>query len=201
MSAGGTKYIKSLAVACSALIFYVYISLNPGISCEPFFKEDPEERRKEMSGRKEAFWALFISAALITAGLILSCGDDDGTAVICQEACAKLKLCSGDNGDDYLRYFGETEAGCLEVCEEVLAGAKGELLEAFKCIPDVHCEAIVEDCFCLTICDRLNYCVPGLEIASCIDECENEDVWAEILCHFRFSSCQFILGFCEYYED
>jgi hypothetical protein len=165
-------------------------------------KEGPEERRKEMSRKKELFWAMAVTVALVTAGLILSCGDDDGTAVICQEACEKLKICSGENGDGYLEDFGGTEAGCLEVCEGLLAGAKEELIEAFKCIPDVdHCDAIVEDCFCLTICDKLNYCAPYLQISYCIEDCEDEDLEADIFCHFRFSSCQFILQFCEYYED
>jgi hypothetical protein len=156
-------------------------------------KEGPEERRKKMSGRKEALWAVAISAALVTAGLILSCGDDDNGAVSCQDVCEKLAECEDffDEGE-----IAGTVAECVDSCEEELAGAGEEFLEAFRCIPDTDCWEIKGSCFCPTVCERLNECYP-INMAHCMyGFCEDYLNLGEIMCFFEFSSCLYIDMFC-----
>ena len=48
-----------------------------------------------MKERTKAVWVVAIFAVLITAGLILGCGDDDGgvSTAACQDACDKLDNC------------------------------------------------------------------------------------------------------------
>lgn len=48
-----------------------------------------------MKRRKGAAWAVVIFAILIMAGLIISCGDDDGgvSTAACQDACDILDEC------------------------------------------------------------------------------------------------------------
>jgi hypothetical protein len=184
-----------------------------GTSSFPFIIEGPEERRKEMSGRKYALWAVAISAALLTAGLTLSCGDENGenggAAVICQDACEKLNAC-GVNKEIFglMLLFGWTVADCLEACEDELAGGGGSLAEIFACIPDSDCWDIPGTCLCKPACENLFDCGIYLwwgSTAECVAECEvviyMEDIFALYLftCPLRFSSCQFIDEFCSYF--
>jgi hypothetical protein len=158
--------------------------------------EGPEERRKEMRGRKEALWTVVISAALLTAGLILSCGDDNGNGVAevsCQDVCEKLDECDLIPG-----ILGETVEECEEACEEELAGANEGLVEAFSCVPDTDCRDIFGSCFCKPACEKLEEC--GIEMmdsmAECVAECEEEAPMEAMMCILGVSSCQSIIGFC-----
>jgi hypothetical protein len=158
-----------------------------------------------MSGRKELLWALVVSAALFTAGLILSCGDDDGNgeaATDCQGACEKLKECNWFSG---FYYFGYTVRDCVYICEEELAGdAAGNLAELYECIADADCEDLDEDCFFQPLCEKL---VTDCEIwpppvSDCVDYCHEEEpgyCFYLSICSLAFSSCQYIEGFCPIY--
>jgi hypothetical protein len=150
---------------------------------------------EEMRGRKYALWLVIISAALVTGGLILSCGDDDGdTAVDCQDVCEKLDEC------DYFidGELGETLAACVDACEEELAGAGEELIAAFQCITETDCWEIMGSCFCPTVCEKLDECdlMQGNNMVECVYYCEDGFVLEAILCHFAFSSCLYIDMFC-----
>jgi hypothetical protein len=156
-----------------------------------------------MRGRKYVLWAAVISAAFVTAGLILSCGDDDGNgnggaAVSCQDVCEKLDECFGSPGP-----FGETVADCVEACEEELAGGGGMFTEFYECIIDTDCWNILGTCLCKPACENLFDC--GFYFwettAQCVYICE-EDIEEEeyafyfFTCPLRFSSCHSILWFC-----
>jgi hypothetical protein len=151
-----------------------------------------------MTGKKDVLWVVVISAALITAGLSLSCGDDD-TAACCQAACERLKECE-DFDDIEFDDFGGTVELCVETCEAELAGAGGDLIEAFKCIPDTDCRNIYGDCFCPAACAKIDDCSPEYfwwlnSNADCLDDCRNERP-RYIICFYHFSSCQFLYEFC-----
>jgi hypothetical protein len=147
-----------------------------------------------MRGSKYALWVAVISAALVTAGLSLSCGDDDGdTDVDCQAACEKLMMCG--------YYFVGNAADCTKACEQELAEAKGDLREdlaaAFQCIPDTDCLNIYGDCFCKPACQKLADCnllYPSYEsMAECVYECDDDwDLEDILVCFCGISSCQLI---------
>jgi hypothetical protein len=150
-----------------------------------------------MRGRKEALWAVAISAALVTAGLTLSCGDEDngGAAVDCQAACEKLMMC------DYEEFFifGYPAADCIEACEQELAEAKADiregLAEVFACIPDTDCDNIKGDCFCKPACQKLADCgmLPYYNMADCVYWCDEEISISRIFrCSFGLSSCELV---------
>jgi hypothetical protein len=175
----------------------------PGTFSFPFIKEGPEERRKEMSGRKYALWAVAVSAALLTAGLSLSCGDDDnGAAVDCQAVCEKLDKC-----DDFIYgELGETVRECVDTCEEELAGAGEELIEALKCIPDADCREIMGGCLCPTVCEKLDECnmmedMEDWNMAYCMYLCDYYFALEDAMCYYTFSSCQYVEMFCEVPEE
>jgi hypothetical protein len=167
-------------------------------SCQPYFEEDPEERRKEMRGRKYALWAVTIAAALVTAGLSLSCADDDNGAVTCQAACERLKECREYEGIGFYA-FGGTVADCVEACEVELAGAEGGLREAFQCIPDTECEDIVSICFVPAVCPKLLDCSPEYFWYESMADCKRAlGDWPvpSMFCFFRFSSCELLDEVC-----
>ena len=93
-----------------------------------------------MRGRKRAIWAVVISATLITAGLILSCGDGVAT---CKGACEK--------SSEY-RIFEEFKDGpksveeCVEKCKEELEKHKEETIRAINCIMDNNSHDEIIDC-------------------------------------------------------
>jgi hypothetical protein len=161
--------------------------------------KNPLIKEVEMRGRKEALWAVVISAALLTAGLILSCGDDDnGAAVDCQDACAKLAEC-----DDFIPsdYFGYTVRECEVACEDELAGAGGEdFAEMFECFTDTGCEDILDDCLCQAYCEKLDECDILLDwdtVEECVTDCGEDNIYpGEILCTIGFSSCNLIWEYC-----
>jgi hypothetical protein len=153
-----------------------------------------------MSGRKEVFWAVAILAALVTAGLILACGDDDnGAAVSCQDVCAKLDEC-----DDFIDgELGETLEDCVDTCEAELAGAGEDLREAFQCIPDTDCWEIMGSCLCPAVCEKLDECdmMVGYNMAECVEECDDEFYLEDTMCFYTFSSCQYLWMFCRWGPD
>jgi hypothetical protein len=148
-----------------------------------------------MSGKKYALWAVAVSAALLTAGLILACGDDDnGAAVDCQAVCEKLAEC-----DEFIYGdLGESLAACVDTCEEELAGAGEELIEALKCIPDTDCREITGSCLCSSVCEKLKECnlLYGYNMAQCMDSCNDDFRLEEIMCFYNFSSCLYIDLLC-----
>jgi hypothetical protein len=150
-----------------------------------------------MRGRKEVLWTVVISAALITAGLILSCAEDD-TAASCQAACERLRDCDEFEDIDF-DDFGGTVEYCVETCEAELAEAGGDLAEAFECVTDTDCRNIMGDCFCPAICEKMEDCTPEYfdydSYADCVDDCQNEQM-RHIICYYHFSSCQFLYEFC-----
>jgi hypothetical protein len=153
-----------------------------------------------MRKRKEVLWTVVISAALLTAGLILSCGDDDnGAAVSCEAVCEKLDFCEYFIDDD----LGDTVAECMDTCEEVLAGAGEELTEALKCIPDTDCWEIMGSCLCPTVCEKLDECdmMYDYNMAECMEYCTDDYNLEDIMCFYTFSSCLYIDMFCEELED
>jgi hypothetical protein len=159
-------------------------------------KEDPEERRKEMSGRKYALWAVAISAVLVTAGLILSCGDDDDNgaiAVNCKDTCEKLEECEWIPG-----YIGEDVEECEEACEAELGGAKEGLLKALQCIPDTDdCDDIWANCFCQAACEKIKDChLLGETMADCVYNFDEYYHPLDVICVLELSSCRFIYSFC-----
>ena len=150
-----------------------------------------------MSGRKYAHWTVAISAALLTAGLILSCGDDDGDAAVsCQEVCEKLDEC-----DDFIYgELGETLEDCVDTCEAELEGAGEDLREAFRCIQDTDCWDIMGSCLCLAVCEKLDECdfMFGYNMAECVEYCDDEWDLEDTMCYFAFSSCPNIIMFCRW---
>jgi hypothetical protein len=163
-----------------------------------------------MRGKKEVFWAVVISAALVTAGLTLNCGDENddengGAAVVCQDACEKLKACLGDPYP-----FGYTVAECVEACEEELAGGGGSLAEVLECISDSDCMYIYfNSCLCQVACEKFIDCELFWywgSTAECLLMCgmylfEDEDIFYMFTCPLRFSSCLFIEDLCLVYLE
>jgi hypothetical protein len=158
-----------------------------------------------MRGKKEIMWAVAVSAALVTAGLILSCGDDDGgVAVDCQAACENLKEC-GFIPDFMIKngfYFGETVGECVEACEDELAGGGGDFAAMYECVTDAGCADILDDCLCPTYCEKLDEC-DLLEMfwgtmESCLDTCGADGFLfqREIVCVIGASSCNLIWDRC-----
>jgi hypothetical protein len=148
-----------------------------------------------MRGRKYELWVAVISAALLTAGMSLSCADEDnGAAVNCQDACEKLDACWGDPYP-----FGYTVAECVDTCEQELAGAVADLreglAEAFACISDTVCDDIMGDCFCKPACQKLADCdilfFPSM--TDCVGDCDDDwQVWQILYCLYGLSSCELI---------
>lgn len=159
-----------------------------------------------MRGRKEVLWAVIVSAALVTAGLILSCGDDNGngngdSATDCQEACENLWECEWI---PYYYYFGYPVRDCVYSCKDELAGDGGGFAELYECISDADCEDIGEDCFFQPLCEKLiDDCeIWGGSVSECVDFCyydEPEYCVYLTLCSLAFSSCQYIENFCPVY--
>ena len=93
-----------------------------------------------MKGKKEAVWAVVISATLITAGLILSCSDGAAT---CKAACEK--------SSEY-RIFDEFKDGpqnveeCVKMCKEELVDHEEETKRAINCIIDKTSRDEIIDC-------------------------------------------------------
>ncbi len=93
-----------------------------------------------MKRRKGTVWAVVISATLITAGLILSCGDGAAT---CKAACEK--------GSEY-RIFEEFKKGpksveeCVEKCKEGLEKDKEETMRLINCTMDNNSHDEIMDC-------------------------------------------------------
>jgi hypothetical protein len=149
-----------------------------------------------MRGRKEVLWIVAVSAALITAGLVLNCGDDEDSAaaVDCQAACEQYIMCTGDS------YFGDTVAECIDACEDELAGAKGDiregLAEAFACIPDTVCDDIKGECFCKLACQKFADCdfIDEYDnMADCVETCDDDwSIRFIFRCFFALSSCSLI---------
>lgn len=150
-----------------------------------------------MRGRKEAFWAVVISAALVTSGFILSCGDEDGNGgaeVSCQDACEKLEECEWI---PYGEYFGYTVNECVDACEEETAGGGGDFAEIYECVTDTDCDDLITECFCKIYCEKLDDC--GINywytMDNCISECEYYTYYGYlyiILCTAGYSSCNLI---------
>ncbi len=99
-----------------------------------------------MKGRKRAVWAVIICATLITAGLILSCGDDDddGTSARCQRACEVFEECGLIPGEE----FGATVADCVDGCvtEVPTDLTPEEFEEVVTCLENTSCDDIEEVC-------------------------------------------------------
>ncbi len=98
-----------------------------------------------MRGRKKAIWVVAISAALITAGLIISCGDDEDAATRkCKRACEVFNECEWIYpGSD----LGESMEDCVEGCKEGTADLTPEELEALvECIENTDCDFIEVEC-------------------------------------------------------
>lgn len=155
-----------------------------------------------MRERKDVFWVIVISAALLTAGLVLSCGDDDngGAVVDCQDACENLAEC------DWIPFdysFGETVKDCVDACEEEVAGDVGnDFAEMYECISDnTDCGEIWNDCICQIYCEKVDDC--GISywytVDDCVDYCYNYyySYFYPFLCNFGFSSCNLIWDYCE----
>jgi hypothetical protein len=170
----------------------------PGTFSYPIIKEGPDARRKKMKGRKEVLWIVAISVALVTAGLILSCGDDDdggGAAVDCQAACENLEEC------DWITYgyFGNTVKDCMDVCEDEVTGGGGEdFAEMFECAIDADCEDIMPDCFCKIYCEKLEDCdiFYWETVDDCVEECYFFFMIDTALCSIGCSSCYMIWDWC-----
>jgi hypothetical protein len=148
-----------------------------------------------MSGRRYALWAVAISAALVTAGSSLSCGDDDNGAIAvdCQAACEKLAECGWIPG-----YIGETVEECEGACEAELPGAKEGLLKALQCVPDIDdCDELWANCFCQAACERLKDCLLlSGTMAHCVSDCDEYYYELDVMCILELSSCQFIYSIC-----
>lgn len=120
-----------------------------------------------MRGKKEVVWTVVISAALITAGLILSCGDDDGGSVNCNEICEKFvdecEFIEGDVDD------------CVDECDAFYDDFKDieGAMETFECAVDTRCGYILVDCFCKAICEKYLDCeyFEEEELFACMGEC------------------------------
>lgn len=159
-----------------------------------------------MRGKKEILWVVVISAAFVTAGLILSCGDDDGggVAVDCQAACENLKDCEWIPDFAILLngfYFGATIGECMEACEDELAGGGGDFAEMYECVTDADCNDILDDCLCQTYCDKLDECDLLEWLWGDMDECEyycgDGYLWpGELICVIGASSCNIIYNRC-----
>ena len=154
-----------------------------------------------MKGRKEVLWTVVISAALVTAGLLLSCGDDDngGAVVDCQAACENLEECEWV---PYSEYFGYSVKECVDVCEEEVAGDVGnDFAEMYECISDnTDCDEIWNDCFCQIYCEKVDDC--GISYWYTVDDCVEYcyyyyGYFYPFLCNFGFSSCNLIWDYCE----
>lgn len=127
-----------------------------------------------MKGKRETVWAVIISATLITAGLILSCGDDD-VAPTCQNACKKLvEDCEGMFDE-----WWETVEECAEDCEEGVEWKEVEI----RCLLDVSCDDLGQVClWCGWACGVIDECefeveLPGgvEDLDTCYEECKKED--------------------------
>jgi hypothetical protein len=154
-----------------------------------------------MRGRKEARWAVVISVTLITAGLILSCGDDEdeGPAVSCRDACENLEKC------ELLpdKYLGVTVADCTGICEGELEGEGegGDLTELYDCITDTDCDYLKADCLCQAYCEKLDGCsflslLWYDDVDECVTDCAGGYSIYTIMCTLGYSSCYFIEHFC-----
>lgn len=91
-----------------------------------------------MRGRKKSVWAVAICAIFITAGLILSCGDDDDDGEVtatCRTVCEKMMNECGFELED-------TVDECVAVCE----ADEGMDQEFLDCLMDTDCEDIEDDC-------------------------------------------------------
>jgi hypothetical protein len=128
-----------------------------------------------MKGKKETIWAVVITTALITAGLFLSCGDDDDAAPTCQNACNKLiNDCEGMFTDVWA-----TVEDCVEDCE----GPNEKWKEAeIRCILDVSCIDLGQVCMmCGWACGVISECelegLPGgvEDLDKCYEECKKKD--------------------------
>jgi hypothetical protein len=126
-----------------------------------------------MKGKREALWAVVVSATLITAGLILGCGDDAPT---CQDACKKLvEECNITAMDGW-----NTVEECVEACET----PNEEWEEAeIRCIVDVSCDDLGQVCImCGWACEIvINECeltdLPGgvEDLDTCYEDCKKKE--------------------------
>jgi len=153
-----------------------------------------------MRGRKKAVWAVVICVAFITAGLILSCGDDDDAVVspsLCQPICERFEEYEWIPGD-----FGNTVADCVDGCEQ---GEEEPDKEFLECIVDTPCETMMEVClmemFCQTACEKFDDCgwIPdgfGDTVADCVDGCKLDAEIEGLMCIFDAETCDDIVADC-----
>jgi hypothetical protein len=150
-----------------------------------------------MRGRKEVFWVVVISAALVTAGLSLSCGDEDNgeAEVNCQSVCERLDYCVqypyAWQVADFFEYYA-APGTCDEACELMLEDDEWDYglvnMELLECIMDTDCLDIKASCFCQGTCEKLKECdlldFWGLyTMAYCVYYCEEHFyMWYEIPC-------------------
>lgn len=161
-----------------------------------------------MSGKKVALWAVVISAVLVTAGLILSCGDDDNgdAAVSCQDVCEKLDYCKQFPLSSEVGYFFEYYPGtCVETCEEMLEDEDDQNVvdqDLLECIMDTDCLDIKGSCFCKEACENLIDCDYYWwfdTLTECVYYCEDEIPLGYIAwCILYFSpDCDDIGDYCD----
>ena len=161
-----------------------------------------------MSGKKVALWAVVISAALVTAGLVLSCGDEDNgeAEVNCQSVCEKLDYCKQFPVSLEVGYFFEYYPGtCAETCEEMLEDEEDQKVvnqELLECIMDTDCVDIKGSCFCREACENLIDCDffwgEYNSMAGCVYWYEDEEDLGYIAwCILYFSpDCDDISSYC-----
>ena len=124
-----------------------------------------------MRGKKGAVWAVVILAAFITAGLVLSCGDDDGgngePDVTCEDFCEKFV--------DECEFFEGDVDDCVDECDAFYDDFKDieGVTEVFECAVDTRCGYVFHDCFCKAFCGRYFDCeeIDEIELIYCMALC------------------------------